>query len=239
MFADARSMHFHMAGMPMGWDMLAGMALIVFGVLTAGHGLLPVSRLKKHEQHETEVFIETTEDSKLTSAHWMLMLVMVVALIIDTMKPATLGFVLPGMRVEYGISQQTVALFPMSALIGTVVGSIVWGVLADIYGRRASILLSAILFVGTAICGAMPAFEWNLLMCLMMGASAGGMLPVAYALLAETIPAGPRGWVLVLVGGLGTAGGYLVASGLSNVLQPDFGWRVMWLLGLPTGLLLI
>jgi len=239
MFADAGSMHYHMAGMAMGWDMAAGMALIVFGLLTAGHGLLPASRLKKHEHHETEVFIETTEDTKLTFAHWMLMAVMVVALVIDTMKPATLGFVLPGMRTEYGISQETVALFPLSALVGTVVGSIVWGVLADIYGRRASILLSAILFVSTAICGAMPAFEWNLLMCFMMGASAGGMLPVAYALLAETIPTRPRGWALVLVGGLGTAGGYLVASGLSNILQPDFGWRAMWLLGLPTGLLLI
>ena len=239
MFADAGSMHFHMAGMPMGWDMMAAMGLILFGMLTAGHGLLPESMLKKHEHSESEVFVEATEDSKLTPAHWMLMAAMTVALVIDTMKPATLGFVLPGIRTEYGISQQTVALFPLTALTGTVVGSIVWGVLADIYGRRASILLSAILFISTAICGAMPAFEWNLVMCFFMGASAGGMLPVAYALLAETIPAKPRGWVLVLVGGLGTAGGYLVASGMSNVLQPLFGWRAMWLLGLPTGLLLI
>jgi len=239
MFADARSMNYHLAGMDMGWGMTAGMALIVLGLLTAGHGLLPVSRLKKHEHHQSEVFIETTEDTKLTRAHWMLMIVMAIALVIDTMKPATLGFVLPGMRTEYGISQETVALFPLSALIGTVAGSIIWGVLADIYGRRASILLSAIMFVGTAICGAMPSFEWNLVMCFMMGASAGGMLPVAYALLAEAMPAGSRGWALVLVGGLGTAGGYLVASGLSNILQPDFGWRIMWLLGLPTGLLLI
>src|SRR5262245_50122467 len=130
MFADAGSMHFHMAGMPMGWDMTAGMALILFGILTAGHGLLPVSKPKTHEHSHSEVFVETTEDTRLTPAHWMLMAAMVVALVIDTMKPATLGFVLPGMRTEYTISQETVALFPLSALTGTVVGSIVWGVLA-------------------------------------------------------------------------------------------------------------
>ena len=45
---------------------------------------------------------------------------------------------------------------PFSALTGTVVGSIVWGVIADIYGRKATILLSAVMFVGTSICGAMP-----------------------------------------------------------------------------------
>src|SRR4030088_2083479 len=98
MFADAKSMNYHLAGMPMGWNMILGMALIVAGVGIAGVGLLPVSRRKRHEPHQTEVFVETSEDTKLTPAHWMLTAVMVVALVIDTMKPATLGFVVPGMR---------------------------------------------------------------------------------------------------------------------------------------------
>src|SRR2546421_3003343 len=37
---------------------------------------------------------------------------------------------------------------PFAALAGTVVGSCLWGVMADIYGRRASIVLSSVLFVG-------------------------------------------------------------------------------------------
>jgi putative MFS transporter len=76
-------------------------------------------------------------------------------------------------------------------------------------------------------------------MCFLMGAAAGGMLPVAYALLAEIMPTRQRGWCLVLVGGVGTVGGYFAASELSAMLQPFFGWRIMWLLNLPTGLALI
>ena len=76
-------------------------------------------------------------------------------------------------------------------------------------------------------------------MCFLMGLAAGGMLPVAYALLAETMPIRHRGWALVLVGGLGAVGGYMAASGASALLQPIFGWRILWLLNLPTGLLLI
>src|SRR3546814_17018785 len=83
----------------------------------------------------------------------------------------------------------------------TTVGSIVWGRLADVCGRRAGILLSALMFIGTAICGAMPTFEWNLVMCFLMGASAGGMLPIAFTLMAETVPAAHRGWLLVALGG--------------------------------------
>ena len=76
-------------------------------------------------------------------------------------------------------------------------------------------------------------------MCFLMGAAAGGMLPVTYALLAETMPSKHRGWVLVLVGGLGSVGGYLAASGCAAWLEPLYSWRVLWFLNLPTGLLLI
>src|SRR5438045_715802 len=155
------------------------------------------------------------------------------------MKPASLGLVTPGMRMEYRVSADTVAWLPFAALAGTVVGSCVWGVLADIYGRRASIVLSSVMFVGTSICGAMPSLWWNVGMCFMMGAAAGGMLPVAYALLAEVMPTRHRGWSLVLVGGIGALGGFFAASSLSALLQPVFGWRIMWFLNLPTGLILV
>lgn len=235
MFWMARDMGFVLAGMPMDAAMLLGMVLIVLGIAAASYGLLP-RRAAGIEVHEA---IAPPESAPLTVAHWLLMGVLSVALVIDIMKPASLGFVTPGMRVEYGIDKATVALLPFSALVGTAAGSFVWGTLADIYGRRATILLSAVMFVGTSICGAMPSFWWNLVMCFLMGAAAGGMLPVTYALLAEIMPTKHRGWCLVLVGGIGAVGGYLASSALSSLLQPSFGWRVMWFLNLPTGLILV
>jgi putative MFS transporter len=85
----------------------------------------------------------------------------------------------------------------------------------------------------------MPSLWWNVFMCFLMGAAAGGLLPAAYALLAEVMPTRHRGWCLVLVGGVGAVGGYFAASSLSAVLQPLFGWRIMWFLNLPTGLALV
>jgi putative MFS transporter len=163
----------------------------------------------------------------------------VVGLVIDTMKPATLGFVLPGLSREYAIDRSTAAFLPFVALTGTTVGSFVWGWLADVYGRRVSIILSTIMFIATSVCGAMPSFSWNLLMCFLMGASAGGMMPVVYTLLAEIMPPRSRSWVLVLVGGTGLVGGYLAASFLASIFEPLLGWRVLWLQGLPTGIALL
>jgi MFS transporter, putative metabolite:H+ symporter len=237
MLAMAHSMGNHLAGMPMEPGMWAGMALIILGVPAAIYGALPKERTK-HGAHAGTSY-EAPDSTRLGRWHAGVLAVLIIGLVIDVMKPATLGFVLPGMRAEYGISKSTVALFPFSALVGTTVGSFVWGWLADVYGRRVSILLSTILFVSTSICGAMPRFELNLLMCFLMGCSAGGMLPVVYTLLAEIMPPRHRSWVLVLVGGTGLVGGYLAASGAAHAFEPVFGWRVLWLQGFPTGILLL
>ena len=238
MFLMGRHNHFVLSGMTIGWDMVAGMVAIVGGCGIAAYGLLPKD-IAKQLAASDDIVVSPPEDAPLGPAHWGLMSVLVIALIIDIMKPATLGFTLSGMMSEYQVDKSTVSAFPFSALTGTVIGSIIWGVLADIYGRKATILLSAVMFVGTSICGAMPSLAWNVGMCFMMGVAAGGMLPVTYALLAEMMPSKHRGWALVLVGGLGAVGGYFAASGFSALLQPFFGWRILWILNLPTGLSLV
>lgn len=238
MFLMGRMTHYRLYGMPMGNEMIVGMVTIILGVAIAAYGLLP-RNIPQQLAASQEIVVSPPEDAPLSKAHWTLMAVLVIALIIDIMKPASLGFTIPGMVSEYHVPKATASLVPFSALTGTVIGSIVWGIIADVYGRKASILLSAVMFVGTSICGAMPSLAWNVGMCFMMGAAAGGMLPVTYALLAEMMPSRQRGWSLVLVGGLGAVGGYFAASGFSALLQPVFGWRILWLLNLPTGLSLV
>ena len=154
--------------------MIIGMFLIILeAVGAAAYGLLP-GQLATQYQPVGYGAIVPPEDAPLTKHHWIQLSLVGVALVIDVMKAASLGFVIPGMRVEYGLNGQQIAVLPMVALMGTTVGSFIWGALADIYGRRASILLAAVMFVGTSICGAMPSFAWNLFMCFMMGLAAGG-----------------------------------------------------------------
>jgi len=243
MYIRSASMNFHVAGMPMDWEMYVGMALIIGGTALSFYGLLPGA--ERRQPVATAVSMGKVRQElpksggRLKWAHWQLLLVLTLAVIIDSMKPATLGFVVPGTATEYGLTRAVVALFPFCALSGLVIGSYVWGMIADRVGRRAAILLAGILFVGTAICGAMPTFQANIFMCFLMGIAAGGMLPIAYALLAECIPTQHRGWALVLVGAFGLIGGWFAASGSASLLEPHFGWRILWFLGAPTGLILI
>ena len=245
MYVRSAAMNFHVAGMPVDWEMLVGMTLIVSGTIMGFCGLLPaVLRRPSPSVVADEITSLSKElplnsNGKLRRAHWQLLMILTLAVVIDSMKPASLGFVVPGTAVEYGLSREVVALFPFCALTGLTIGSYLWGIIADRVGRRAAILLSGIMFVGTAICGAMPAFQWNLLMCFLMGLAAGGMLPITYTLLAECIPTKHRGWTLVLVGAFGLIGGWFAASGCAALLEPHFGWRILWFLNAPTGLIVI
>lgn len=241
MFIHSAASDYRMAGMPMDGLMIAGMGAIVMGAIAAFFGLLP----KRSHHHldalpsDLHLRLRVIDDAPLKRGHWKLLAMLTVAVIVDVMKPATLGLAIPGMSAEYQLDRRTIALFPLAALVGTTVGSMLWGLLADRVGRRAAILLSALMFIGTSICGAMPAFEWNLAMCFLMGMSVGGLLPIAFTLIAEIAPAHHRGWMMVLVGGLGTAGGYLAATANAVLLEPSFGWRALWFAGVPSGLVLI
>jgi len=243
MYWAARQMDFHMAGMPVDGPMVTGMALIVVGIALTAFGLVP--RRGVALDRVANLRVRALDDAPIRRSHVALLLVMAAAVTIDVMKPTTLAFVMPGVATEYGLKSPLnphghvpVALLPLCALTGMVLGSLGWGWLGDRIGRRASILLAAVMFIATSICGAMPSFWWNLVMCFLMGAAVGGMLPIAFALLAETIPARHRGWLMVLIGG-DVAGAYLLTSFLSAQLQPYFGWRIMWLVGLPTGIFMV
>jgi MFS transporter, putative metabolite:H+ symporter len=241
MFLMGEHTHWQMVGMPMDNWMLAGMAAIPVGLMFSAYGLMPrLAQMRQNLHGDSQhLHFHVADGVPLNIEHWKLVAVLVVALAVDVMKPATLGFVMPGMSAEYEITKPTASLLALVALTGTTVGSVLWGRVADTFGRRAAILLGALMFIGTAICGAMPSFEWNLVMCFLMGASAGGLLPITFTLMAETVPAAHRGWLLVALGGIGTSAGYLLAAGAAATLEPMFSWRVLWLLGLPTGALIL
>lgn len=244
MYLGARAMGYKLAGMRPDGPMIVGMLLIGGGLVAVLYGLVPIGA---HDIRRTaaHVRVTTLDGVPLRRQHIGLLLVMTVAVTIDAMKPTTLAFVAPGVAREYGLKSPSTPLghipvswLPLAGIVGTVLGSWLWGSLSDRIGRRASILFAGMLFITTSICGAMPGFSWNLLMCLMMGIGAGGMLPITFTLLAETMPARHRGWLMVLIGG-DIAGAYVITSVLAAWLTPTYSWRILWLIGLPTGLLLI
>jgi len=247
MYFEARSMHYRLRGMRVDRTMLLGMVLMVIGVMLTAYGLFPRSR-SEEDAPARSISIHSLDDARLTRAHLLLIAAMAIAVTIDVMKPTTLAFVASGAAREYGLRSPLnpasrglpIALYPLSGITGTVIGSVTWGWLSDKVGRRASILIAAVMFVCTSTCGAMPTYTLNLAMCFAMGLGVGGMLPIIFALVSETMPARHRGWIVVLIGG-DVAGAYIIMSWLASTIGASnrYGWRSLWLVGIPVSLLLV
>ena len=233
-YLRAAPRHFRMADLPMTEIRWASMAMIVAGLVTGACGLIPRNAPGPPRVARDALALGANP----ASLRRRMMTALSFALFVDQLKPATLAFIVPGMRAEYHLTTAQVAFLPMVALGGNVVGSLLWGHLADRIGRRAAVLLAAILFVATSINAAMPTFTDNLIVSAFMGVSAGGMLPTVYALTSEVVPRRGSG-VLVLQAGLIAVAAYLCASGLAAVVVPFAGWRILWFVQLPFPLVLI
>lgn len=243
MYTDSASMGYKLVGMPMSTSMNIGMALVVVGLFISLYSLIPSKPANESENFNLK--ISALDDAKINWFHVGLLFIMAIAITLDVMKPTILSFVVPGVAKEYGLRSPLnphgvipVAWLPFSGITGTVLGSFLWGWLGDRIGRRASILMAGITFIATSSCGCMPSFWMNCVMCFVMGWGVGGMLPIIFTLIAESIPAKHRGWLMVLLGG-DVAGAYILSSALATWLVPHYSWRILWLIGFPTGVLLI
>jgi sugar porter (SP) family MFS transporter len=137
------------------------------------------------------------------------------------------------LRSVYGLSGFWLGFTVASALIGTIVGSLVAGWPADVFGRRAALLAIAVLYFVSAI-GCSLAWSWPALLLFRFvgGIGIGGASVVSPMYIAEVSPARLRGR-LVAVTQLNIVLGILVAF-FSNYWIASLGlgdaeWR--WMLG--------
>jgi SHS family lactate transporter-like MFS transporter len=131
---------------------------------------------------------------------------------------------------------------PKSAIIGTVVytlamrpvGALLFGMLADRYGRRLPLMANVIFFsVLELACGFAHNFSTFLVLRALFGIGMGGEWGVGSALAMESAPARWRGLLSGIVQS-GYSCGYLLAAIAARFILPHWGWRAMfWAGGAP------
>jgi SHS family lactate transporter-like MFS transporter len=132
---------------------------------------------------------------------------------------------------EFGRSDKDLALAITLTLAFRPVGAIVFGLMADRYGRRLPLMLSLVFFsameVGSGMVHSYAAF---LVLRALFGIGMGGEWGVGAALAMEKAPSARRG----IFSGLlqeGYAVGYLLAALTYYFVFPRWGWRPMFFIG--------
>jgi len=119
------------------------------------------------------------------------------------------------------------------------VGAVLFGVLADKYGRRVTLMIDIIAYSVFELASAFaPSLKVFLVTRAFFGIAMGGEWGVGAALTFETLPAEGRGFFSGLLQE-GYVVGYLLAALVYRTLFPALGWRGMFVIGALPALLVI
>jgi MFS transporter, SHS family, lactate transporter len=150
---------------------------------------------------------------------------------LDAFDFFVLVFVIPAIAKEFHRPISDIAYTITITLVMRPVGALLFGWMADIYGRRLPLLIDVVFYsVIEVLSGLAPTYGWFLFLRALYGIGMGGEWGVGASLAMEGVPAKRRG----LLSGLlqeGYAFGYLLAAAAYFFVFPHFGWRVLFYLG--------
>jgi MFS family permease len=167
--------------------------------------------------------ITTQQRRALTAASlgWML----------DAMDVMLYSLVLKSIQDELHLKPSTSGLLVAMTLVTAAVGGLVFGRLADYWGRARSMMLCILIYsVFTGLSG-LAQNVWQLAVCrILLGLGMGGEWGTGAALVAESFPPENRGKAMGLLQSF-WAVGYGLAVVVNWAIAPRFGWRAVFFVG--------
>jgi MFS transporter, SHS family, lactate transporter len=132
---------------------------------------------------------------------------------------------------EFSVSKKAIVLTTTATLALRPVGALLFGLLADRYGRRIPLMANVIYFsVIELLCGFAPNYTVFFVLRALFGIGMGGEWGVGASLAMEAAPPRWRGILSGILQG-GYPMGYLLASVAARFVLPTLGWRWMFWLG--------
>jgi SHS family lactate transporter-like MFS transporter len=148
-----------------------------------------------------------------------------------------LVFMLSAISKEFGTDIASVQYASFLTLAARPFGALVFGLLAERFGRRPILIVVILAFSAfSALSGLAGSLTQLLIIRTMFGFAMGGEWGIGASLVMETIPAKLRGSVSGLLQS-GYPSGYFVASLVYFALFDSIGWRGMFFVGIAPALL--
>jgi MFS family permease len=178
--------------------------------------------------------------------HTLVVVALGITWILDGLEVTLAGAISPALKEspQLKFSNADVGLASSAYLAGAVLGALFFGWLTDRLGRKRLFFITlAVYLVATAA----TALSWNLwsfaLFRFFTGAGIGGEYTAINSTIQELVPARYRGWTDLVINGsfwigaaLGAAGSIVLLD--PDLLDPDLGWRLAFLIGAVLGLVI-
>jgi MFS family permease len=176
--------------------------------------------------------------------HWIVVVALGITWILDGLEVTIVGAIASVLQKADTLHLSTVEVSSAGTwyLVGAVIGALVFGRLADKWGRKKLFMITlGVYLAATVLTAFSPNYAWFAVMRFFTGAGIGGEYSAINSAIDELIPARARGWTDLAINGswwVGTAVGAALTVVLTNpaILPPDVGWRLSFGMGAILGL---
>ncbi len=159
------------------------------------------------------------------------------AMLLSSLGTSVANMALPTLEAAFGASFAQVQWVVLAYLLAVTTLVVSAGRLGDLVGRRRLLLLGLAAFTGaSALCASAPSLPLLVAARGAQGAGAAIMMALTLAFVAEAVPKGRTGSAMGLLGTTSAIGTALGPS-LGGVLIAGAGWRAIFLVNVPLGLL--
>lgn len=162
--------------------------------------------------------------------------VMVIALCfmtvaVDGFDTAVIGFVAPPIAAKWHLQPESLGALFGAALLGSIVGSAIFGPICDSIGRALTLIVATLLFgFLTVAAGSTHSLVELISLRFLAGIGLGGVLPCAIALTSEFAPERMRS-ALINAMFCGYTFGAASSGFIAAWLIPAYGWRMVFTVG--------
>jgi SHS family lactate transporter-like MFS transporter len=166
--------------------------------------------------------------------HWHAIAASYLGWTLDAFDFFIVVFLVDVLARQFGVSKAAIIWTITATLAMRPVGALLFGLLADRYGRRKPLIANVVFFsVMELLAGFAPNYTAFLVLRILFGIGMGGEWGLGASLAMESAPQQKRGLISgVLQSGYST--GYLLAAIATAVVLPSLGWRAMfWAGGAP------
>jgi EmrB/QacA subfamily drug resistance transporter len=168
-----------------------------------------------------------------------LLMVLFIGVLMGALDIAIVGPALKIMREYFGVDDRAGAWIFTIYILFNLVGTPLMAKLSDRFGRRNVYIADILIFAaGSLVVTLAPAFGVVLLGRAIQGLGAGGIFPVASAIIGDTFPPEKRGSALGIIGAVfGMA--FVIGPFIGGALLALAGWRWLFVINLPIAAVVI
>ena len=142
-----------------------------------------------------------------------------------------LVMVISAVAKDFHVTVPAIAAALMGSLMTRPIGAILFGIMADRYGRRLPLMLNVIFYATISfLSGLAPTYRIFVILRLLFGIGMGGEWGVGASLTMESVPVKLRGFLSGILQG-GYTFGFLLAALAYYTIFPHWGWRMMFFVG--------